>query len=123
MSTPEKGGKRTRGEFLPEDHPMAQFPDIEEYGYILDWLQELGPSKEGHATSWSDLKAWSELSGRNPLGWEIDLLRQLCIHFVNKVHEFRDANSISPYMEVHPDEESIAEWQKSVARQEKQKDG
>ena len=120
MATPEKKGTRTRGEFLPEDHPMAQFPEIEEYGYLLDWLQDLGPCVEGSLIGWADFKAWIQISGCNPTGWEIDTLRDLSRIFVSKLHEFRDADCISPYMEAYPDDKIIAEWQKSIGRREKE---
>lgn len=120
MSTPEKDGKRPRGDIVSEENQMGWFPEVTEYGYLLDWLMELGPCVDGQLISWSDFKAWCELAGHRPMGWEIDVLRQLSIVFVNKVHEFRNVHTPSPYALANSDEVDTSEWMKSILKQERE---
>jgi len=120
MCTPEKQGGKTRGEILPPEYEMGWFPEIEEYGYILDLLQELGPCVEGNVVSWSDFKAWVDLTGQKLAGWEIDLLRQLSVLFVAKLNEFRNNHCLSPYAEANRQDIDVSEWMRSVLHAEKE---
>jgi hypothetical protein len=56
-----------------------QLPAIPEtLAHVWAWFCDLDAGRAGKAPiSWSDLKAWAELTGRTPRPWEVHLLRKL----------------------------------------------
>jgi len=66
-------------------HPDLIFPDLDEMAmYLWEWFMELQRGRQYGMSgalplSYSDMKAWAELTGKQPQHWEIDVLKQIDI--------------------------------------------
>lgn len=87
-----KGAKKARLESVID--PV--FPDIAPFDYLVDLIAQIGP----HDISWTDLKAWQDITGMTLSKWEADSIRRLSILFTNKFQEYNDKNITSPYRDV-----------------------
>ncbi len=79
-----------------ESVPDPIFPDIAPFDYLMELLGQIGPME----VSWSELKAWRDLTGITLDYWEVSTIRQLSVLFTNKFHEYNDTNISSPYRDV-----------------------
>ena len=69
--------------------------------YLTDWLFEIGPVvPAGMGTArigWSDIAAWSQLSGIEPQPWEAKILRSLSGDYLAMSQDAKDTGCPAPY--------------------------
>lgn len=58
----------------PPKELLDQPPFPEDIGYLWKWFLELQGSAE---LTYTEIKNWSELTGREILAWEVDVLKAL----------------------------------------------
>ena len=79
-----------------ESVPDPIFPDIAPFDYVIDLLSQIGPTE----VSWTELKAWQDLTGISLDYWELNTIRNLSILFSNKFQEYNNTNISSPYRDI-----------------------
>lgn len=71
--------KRQTGQ-VPEELDGPNFPSIARY--LWDWFCELHSGRSSGPLSFSEIKAWSELTQRPVRPWEIDAIKQIDSYFM-----------------------------------------
>lgn len=69
-------------ELEPKELPYA-------ISYLWEWFMELQRGRQYGMSgalplSYSDIKAWAELTGKMPQCWEIDVIKQIDILYINE---------------------------------------
>ncbi len=89
-------------DFLSQIHPDAYS------SYLISLAQSMGLYKNsgfGHEPiSWSEMKAWSEITNTKITPWEAKVLMKLSIAFVYQMSISKNSSCISPVVEVDEDE-------------------
>lgn len=101
--TPE-GEKKSRREELSgsqESSPFLILPDVEEASYIVDMWHECGTCGQGMSgpvpLTWSEIKAWKDLSGINISHYELSSIRKLSIEYVGFYFEAQAKDCPAPH--------------------------
>lgn len=93
----------------------GQLPPLPTYGYIVMWLFDIGIfSSSGMGASpltWSELLAWSTLSGHSPTTAEAEAIIRLSREYVTKLSAAEDPSCPPPWS---GDRESPADVSKKL---------
>ena len=85
MHTPNKEGERYY--CSPE-----QLPELESYSFLAEWLRDLGyygsSGFGAEPISWSEMRAWSELTGHDLTPFEAETLRLMSESYVAEAIKF-----------------------------------
>lgn len=76
LASKQEGQSKTRGELW-----QLGIPEPGQYEYVWEWMREIGL---GERISWSELKAWSELSGIRPTPEECSMIIHLSTAWFNE---------------------------------------
>ena len=68
----------------PEELEGPEFPAIVDH--VWEWFLELNAARSQGPISYSEIKAWSELTGQQVTPFEIKLLNKLDLEFLNQHH-------------------------------------
>lgn len=86
--------ERREGERPPSlDPPLPFHPELQE---LIDLLFDIGPTAKGEVLDWSDIQAWSALTGSALDPWICSLMRSLSAEFVSTRHAARQPNYPRP---------------------------
>lgn len=92
--------------------PMAELPPVEEAGYLIDYLMEVGPVTSGGmsaaAISYSEIAAWSQITGTIISPWDAHMLRYLSRVYVNQYADSKDPRAPAPWQDSMPIEDRRA---------------
>lgn len=67
------------------------------FGYLIEYLFELGPVKSGAAIEPQDMPGWEYVLGVEFAPWEMRALIQLSRMYQNEMHEAEDWHREPPY--------------------------
>lgn len=98
---PPKERRRSRYSTLKStDSPLCELPTVESHGHLLRWLVELGITGHGMSgpipLSWSDVFAWSMLTGTDVPPDEVLQLMQLSRTYCEQFSASKDPTCPSP---------------------------
>lgn len=96
LNTCDKGQQKSRRESLDED--KLELPDVDPFAYILDYVVEVGPID----LTWSDLKAWNEITGYQLSYWELITIKALAVTYTSSSRSYDGTKEVSPFVQVAP---------------------
>ena len=91
QSRPSKS-EMSRSDIIRRDD--WNLPDVEPFDYLLEIFFEIGISDK--PTTWSELRAWQELTCTPMLVWELRLMKSLSSVYLNAVKKYDGKDEISP---------------------------
>lgn len=81
-----RGIAKQTGEEPDELHGPGM-PDI--VSHIWEWFQELHASRTAGAISYSEIRAWAKLTGRDPTPTEIMIIKELDFQYLTQLQDGR----------------------------------
>lgn len=77
-----------------EDVPELDGPDVPGIvSHVFEWFMELHASRQQGPISYSEIRAWSGLTGRQPSPFEIDLIKRLDLTYLEQQNDRRSRAS------------------------------
>ena len=109
------------------ESPLLIMPDIPFLTYLIEDLIEIGTSMSGGMgvtpLTWSEIKAWSDLTDNRLASWESTIIMRLSQIFVSSYNKFDDKDFETPFSVEEFDREaaskSIGNMLRSLAQRAK----
>lgn len=85
---------------ISDEHPYLEMPAIENYGFLIDWLFELGPTMQSNMGSsplnFEEIYAWGK--DINLTAWEASTLKRLSLDYLSMLHTGSEKNCPAPFV-------------------------
>ena len=81
--------------------PLAELPEVDGCEYLITYLMDVGPAANngmGQApVSYSEIKAWAELTDTRLSPWDAEMIRRLSRVYVQESIRAKDPGAPAPY--------------------------
>lgn len=109
---PDKSDESRYAKYSRIDSPLAGLPPVDECAYLIDYLMEVGPVTSGGmapaAISYSEIAAWSQITGTVISPWDAHMLRHLSRVYINQYADSKDPRTPAPWQDSMPIEDRRA---------------
>ena len=99
---------------------MPELPPIEGAEHLIGYLWEVGPLASGAAAqapvSFTEIRAWQDLSGIDLMPWEARFLRRLSFDYLTELHQAEKPDCKAPWQPTDyvPDFKAVSKSMRSA---------
>lgn len=82
---------------LGGDPPGLELPPLDTGDHLIKHLFDVGPSSAGEVLTFSEIRAWVDLTGHVLTAWEAETLRKLSAAYLGELQDAKAADRPPPF--------------------------